>query len=198
MTRNRSPNPSSTGLEPTTETIWPLTSSTTRFADPMKAAASFAVAYVGFTDPFVSMPRAGSKDHVAVSLRSTSLGPVTTVVLQRLTNAGTWWVVGAKSKDIQVTWPTSRALVRSPVTLRGRSTAFEAVVNVTIRDDRSLRPLVSTTVRGGSMGVMGPFAQSVSFASARTRDGAVVFRIRSAKDGRVVEATVVPIRFQNR
>jgi hypothetical protein len=86
--------------------------------------------------------------------------------------------------------------VSSPTQLRGRSTAYEAVVDVEIRQDGSLKPLSRATVMGGSMGVMGPFAKSITFAHPSKGGGAIVFQDLSAKDGSVVVASVVRVLFR--
>jgi len=104
-------------------------------------------------------------------------------------------VLGAVSPHIQVTSPTALSRISSPVRLTGRSTAFEAVVNVEVRQDGSLNALVRSTVLGGSMGIMGPYARRITFAKPSARGGAIVYRTLSAKDGSVVDAAALRVSF---
>lgn len=128
-------------------------------------------------------------------MRASATGAVTTVMVRQLDTSNTWWVLGAASPSIQVTIPAALAVVSSPLTMAGQSTAFEAVVNVELRADGSLTSVFSTTVMGGSMGVMGAFTKSVSFVAPAASGGALVFRTYSAKDGHVLEASVLRVRF---
>jgi len=68
-------------------------------------------------------------------------------------------VEGAFTEALQLESPEALAAITSPVTVSGQSTAFEAVVNVEIREDGTIDPLVETTVMGGSMGQLGPFSR---------------------------------------
>ena len=176
--------------------IWPFVSSTTRYAEPVRAAQEFATIYLGFLNPIVGSFQQGDSRSGEVPVRSTPTGPITTILVRRLTTTNSWWVLGASCADIQVTAPTTSEAISSPVTLRGRSTAYEAVVNVDFRQDGSLAPLKVTTVMGGSMGVMRPFTTSVSFPRSSTSQGALLFRTRSAKDEHVIEASVIRISYQ--
>jgi hypothetical protein len=181
-------NRSSSTPEATTNTapqpadaLWPFASSSTRFTSPTTAASSFAIDYMGFTKPIVGGSRQVDGGTSAVAIRASSRGSITTVLVRQLTSSRSWWVTGATS---------------SPTQLRGRSTAYEAVVDVEIRQDGSLKPLSRATVMGGSMGVMGPFAKSITFAHPSKGGGAIVFQDLSAKDGSVVVASVVRVLFR--
>ena len=79
--------------------------------------------------------------------------------------------------------------------MSGASSAFEAVVNVELRAYGSMASLFSTTMMGGSMGVMGGFKKSMGFVTPATSRGALMFRTYSAKDGHVLEATVLRVEF---
>ena len=79
------------------------------------------------------------------------------------------------------------------VTVSGRSTAFEAVVNIEVRQDGTLTPLAATTAMGGSNGQMGPFSKAVAFAGPEAPRGAIVVKTISAKDGTTAEATVIRV-----
>ena len=177
------------------EAVWPYAATATRFTDPTTAAFSFAHDYLGMTQPLLGAFQRGDSRSGELALRASATGPVTTVMVRQLTADNTWWVIGAASGAIVVTTPRALASISSPVMLTGRSTAFEATVNVEVRQDDSLVPLVQTTVMGGANGVMGPFAKSVGFTLPTAKGGSVVFRTLSAKDGSVVEASVLRIAF---
>lgn len=178
------------------DALWPFASSPTRFTSPAGAAKSFAVHYMGFTKPIVGAARRVSATAAAVAIRASSPGSTTTVLVRQFTSSKSWWVTGATSSEIVVTTPRPMQQISSPTRLRGASTAFEAVVNVDVRQDGSLKDLASTTVMGGSMGVMGPFAKTISFAHPSKGAGAILFRTLSAKDGHVVVASVVRVVFR--
>ena len=192
-----------TGPSPTTTTIvaqpsaavWPFATGPMRFTDPSTAAYSFAVNYVGFNRPIVGTFQRGDARSGEVPVRATANGPVTTVLVRQFGADNTWWVLGAVSAAIEVTSPKVLAAVSSPMALSGRSSAFEAIVNVDLRGDASLVSVARTTVRGGSMGVMGPFAKSLRFSSPSAPAGALMLRTFSAKDGSVVEANVLRVFF---
>ena len=117
-------------------------------------------------------------------------------MVRKLTSAQNWWVLGAATHDAQLSKPATLEKISSPVMLTGMSTAFEAVVNVAIREDGVLTPLCSDVVMGGSMGTMSEFSKSLSFVKPSTTAGAIVFRILSAKDGSVVAAAAQRIGFK--
>lgn len=196
---NSSPSTSTTiavgQMEQPRTAVWPFASTVTRFGDPVLAAQAFATDYLGFTNPIVGSFQQGDSRSGEVPIRATPTGAVTTVLLRQLTRANSWWVLGASCPDITVMTPSALASVSSPIMLRGRSTAYEAVVNVEVRQDGTLSPLKRDTVMGGSMGKMGSFGQSVSFAVPSSRAGALLFRTYSAKDGHVIQASVFRVSF---
>ena len=77
------------------------------------------------------------------------------------------------------------------------STAFEATVNVELRQDNAREPLAKTIAMGGANGETGPFEGSVSYATPGATAGAVVLLTISPEDGRVAESTVVRIRYRS-
>jgi hypothetical protein len=188
------PTTTTTPAQPQTA-VWPLATSTLRFTAPAAAARSFAVAYMGFSAPVVGAFQQGDSRSGEVGIRSSATGPVTTVLVRQLDATNTWWVLGASTSALQLTSPAALEMVTSPLTLTGKSTAYEAVVNVELRVDGSLVPLVKTTMMGGSMGVMGPFSKIIDFTPPASSGGAVVLRTFSAKDGSVLEASVVRVAF---
>lgn len=188
------PTTTTTVVQPLTA-VWPFANSSQRFAGPVAAARSFAVDYLGFTAPVVGAFQAGDTRSGEVEVRSSARGAVTTVFVRQLDATNTWWVLGCSTGNLQISRPSALEVITSPVTLTGQSTAYEAVVNVELRADDSLTPLVKTTMMGGSMGVMGPFTKSISFAKPAVAGGAIVLKTYSAKDGSVVEASVLRVRF---
>ncbi len=175
--------------------IWPFATNVTRFGDPVLTAQAFATNYLGFVNPIVGAFQRGDSRSGEVPVRVTPTGAVTTILVRQLTAANSWWVLGASCADIVVTGPLASESISSPVVLKGRSTAYEAVVNVVIRQDGTLAPLRSDTVMGGSMGVMDSFTKSVTFALPSSQGGAILFRTLSAKDGHVIEASVIRVTF---
>jgi hypothetical protein len=176
--------------------VWPFASTATRFATPLLAAETFVVDYLGFTSPIIEPFQQGDTRSGEVPVKATLNGAVTTVLVRQLTSDQSWWVIGAVSGNIQLTSPSALQAIGNPVLLKGTSTAYEAVVNVQIRQDDTLAPLVRSTVMGGSMGVMGPFSKSIAYKTPTSTGGAIVMYTLSAKDGSVQEASVLRIAFK--
>lgn len=169
--------------------VYPTPSSTTRFSHPVAAARAFAVDFVGFSNPLVGSFVSSGGQAGTVAVRSSSTGVTTTVSLHRIT--GTWWVLGSATPNIRLDSPTPSQQVASPVRLQGVSTAFEAQVNVEVRQDGQQAPIGSGYVMGGSMGEMAPFDRSVPFAAPSAARGALVLFTVSMATGDIYEATVV-------
>jgi hypothetical protein len=130
-----------------------------------------------------------------VEIRPSDQGPATTVLVRQVTDDDTWWVIGAATASIQLESPEVLAAISSPVSLRGQSTAFEANVNVQVRQDGSTDPLVEDFVMGGSMGEMGPFAKDISFEAPTASAGAIILLTYSMETGDIWEATVLRVSF---
>lgn len=177
------------------EAVWPFASTTTRYRTPSAAASSFATEYLGFVAPVVGRFQQGDSRSGEVPIRPQASGPVTTVLVRQLTSDGSWWVIGAATDNIRLASPQALATITSPVTVAGRSTAFEATVNVEIRQDDTVEPLAEDVVMGGSMGDMGPFSKAISFGPQSADAGAIVLKTLSAKDGSIWEATVIRVSF---
>ncbi len=175
--------------------MWPFVGSATRFGDPLSAARSFAVDFLGFVAPAIGAFQSGDNRSGEVPVRPSATGPVTTILVRQVTSDDSWWVLGATCADIVVSLPEWNQSIASPLRVEGRSTAFEAVVNVDVRQDATTVPLASTTVLGGSMGVMGPFASSIPFPHASSPAGALVLRILSPKNGNVLTASALRVSF---
>ncbi len=175
--------------------VWPAFESNTRFHDPVAAARSFATSYVHMVEPVVGTFRAGDARSGEITLQPGSRGPVTTVLLRQLGNDGTWWVLGSATPDIRLAEPAALAAIGSPVRLRGTSTAFEATVNVSIRQDAGAKALADSYVMGGANGQMGPFDATMKFTASASKYGAIVLYTISPETGHVSEATVIRVGF---
>ena len=175
--------------------VWPWVASSLRFRDPVAATRSFATRYLHMTAPVVGAFQQGDSRSGEVSIRPKANGPVTTAIVRQLGNDGTWWVIGAATDNIRISTPAALDTITSPVALRGTSTAFEATVNVSIRQDNVNAALAESHVMGGSNGQMGPFDATVSFPPPASRAGSIVMYTISAEDGHVAEATVVRVGF---
>ena len=182
-----------------TPAVWPFVDAATRFTDPVDAARSFAVDFLGFRSPVVGPFQQGDNRSGEVAIQPMGEnglpGPVTTVLVRRLGTDGTWWVLGAATANIQIAEPQPLAAIASPVHLTGTSTAFEANVQTQVREDGNPAPLGQHYVMGGSMGEMGPFDGYLSFTPPRAPYGAVVLLTASMANGDVAEASVVRVRF---
>jgi hypothetical protein len=178
--------------------VWPTVASGTRLHDPVAVARSFAIDFLHFVNPVVGQFRQGDAHSGEVPIRTTveqaSLGPVTTVIVRQIGADGSWWVLGAATPNITLTQPAALAAISSPTRLRGMSTAFEANVQVSIRQDDVVKPLVESNLMGGSMGQMGPFDASFTFAAPTGRYGSIVLYTVSSANGHIAEATVIRVR----
>jgi hypothetical protein len=165
------------------------------FYAPDKTALAFAKQYLHMPDPYivgsgVSRPFGATG---AVVRPSHDSKVQTRISLLNLGADGPFTVTGATTDDIVVDRPQPGTLVTTPVKVSGRSVAFEAAIAVEVRLAGQLSG-ESTTLLGGST-QLGPFAGEIPYNASGGGPGAVVFYVRSAKDGSVVEAAVVPVLF---
>jgi len=175
--------------------IWPYFNDGVRYITPRAVAQAFAQSYIGMTAPVVSAFASRSATAGTVTVRPYLRGPVTSVAVYEDHDSTTWWVSGSQTANIVVNEPSSGSMVHSPLHTTGTSTAFEAVVNVRIIADGVATPLATTIVMGGANGVMGNFAKDIPFDTSTSSAGAVMLSVRSAKDGAVIEATVVRLHW---
>ncbi|HEY8546573.1 MAG TPA: Gmad2 immunoglobulin-like domain-containing protein [Acidimicrobiales bacterium] len=188
--------PTSTAVVPPVDAstaVYPYTTGSLRFTDPVSAARAFAVDFVGFTDPLVGELQQGDSRSGEVPVRPAAQGPVTTVFVRQLED-DTWWVLGAATDNITVDRPATGDAITSPVTVAGAALAFEGVVSVEVREDGRAQPIGTGVVTGGG-GPAAPFLGEISFAEPATDHGALVFLTRSARDGEVWQAAVLRVRF---
>jgi hypothetical protein len=144
--------------------------------------------------PVIGAFRAGDSRSGEVPVQSSARGPVTTVLVRQIGTDGSWWVLGSGTPNILLTQPAALTAISSPVRLRGRSSAFEATVNLSIRQDDSTRPLAEAFTMGGSTR-MGPFDTTVRYTTPTKPYGAIVMYTISSETGHTLEATVIRVRF---
>lgn len=169
------------------------------FFDPEATALEFAREYLRMPDPVAPQgfrSAAGSSGWVEVNPRPGS-PMVTRIWVHRYgDDDGAYAVYFAETANIQVDLESlTEPIVREAVGVSGTSTAFEATVDVEVREDGG-RVLGRTFVMGGANGDFGRFADEVPIDEPRAPSGAVVFSTSSAEDGTLQEATVVRVRFE--
>ena len=174
--------------------VWPRVGSDDRFTDPAAVARSYAIDFLGMPDPAVGEYQGGDSRSGEITIRSRDGGPTTTVLVRQLVSDA-WWVIGSSTPNIELTSPSVLDPVSSPVRLVGRSTAFEAQVNVRIYADGRDEPLADTYFMGGANGEMGPFDASVAFPATTASNGTIVLFTISARDGTTSEASTLRVRF---
>ena len=183
------------GDDPAFVAVWPVASTSQRFGDPAAAARNFAVQLAGFPeDAVVGAFREGDSRSGEVEIRPNERGPVTTVLVRQLGDDGSWWVVGAQTENIVLDDPSAGDDVSSPLSVSGRALAFEGTVEVELRADGQLEPIGGTFVTGGG-DEMRPFSGELEFPDPDVEGGVLMLLSRSAKDGSVLEATVVRVHF---
>ena len=174
--------------------IWPLVDSAQRFDDPVSAARSFAVDFVGMTDPLVGELAAGDARSGEVPVQPRAQGPVTTVFVRQLED-DTWFVIGASTPDIRLDTPATGDGITCPVHLTGEALAFEGVVQVAVRADGVDEPIGTGFVQGGG-GPSAPFDGTVecdTAAAGGATHGAIILYSEGGEDYRVWSATVVRV-----
>jgi hypothetical protein len=186
--------PASVSAGETRTVIWPRPGGGTVYDEPTDAARGMATGLAGFTDPLVGEFRQGDSRSGEVDIRPKSTGPATTVLVRQMSD-GHWYAIGASSDDLRLSSPDVGTAVSSPVTVRGRSRAFEGTIIVTVLAQGDPTPLGREPLIGGG-GELGPFSGTVRFeAPDDAAIGAIMLTTDSAQDGRIWQATVVPVSF---
>jgi hypothetical protein len=174
--------------------VWPTAASTTRYQTPESAAQGFATDYLHMTNPVINGFQQGDARSGEVPVQPNSTGPVTTVLVRQTGSDNSWWVLGTGTAAISLTEPVWNASITSPVALTGTAMAYEGTVQTQVREDDNSKPLGEGYVTGRGE-AMGPFSGSLAFTKATSKYGAVVLFTISAKDGSVVEASVIRVQF---
>lgn len=176
-----------------TRIVFPDPGGAEQFDEPLEAARSFAADFVGFTDPLIGDFLQGDNRSGEVEVRAAENWTATTVLVRQMSDQH-WYVIGAQTPDILVTVPEAGATVDTPVRLEGQTRAYEGVVDVAVHGWGQDEPLGKGFVTGSGGTELGPFSDEVSFENTGGR-GAVLFTVQSAKDGRITQATAVPVGF---
>lgn len=207
------PPASTTGVAPTTSTtvartttaaplpplpddaLWPWPGTNVRFAGPEQAASDFARRFLGMATPQLSPPEV-SGANATVDVRPLPTAAVRTVLSLRRLDVRGWIVVGCAAPSITVDQPVASATATSPLTVRGRTQAFEGHVDVEVRGDGSTTP-IGRSFGTGASDQMEPYEATVTFARPAGPRGTVVVTEPRVDDGTQgpLAATVVRIRF---
>lgn len=179
----------------TSSAVWPYASGTVRYPTPEAAARGFATDFLGMHDPVVSEFRQGDTRSGEIDIGPAGGEPGTGLLVRQLTTDDSWWVLGAGTDSIDVVTPEAGALISSPVTVSGRSEAFEGTVPIEVRQDGSTRPIGSGFVTGGAGPDLGPFRGDITFAAPTVPSGALVFLVLDYERGGVAGATVRRVHF---
>jgi hypothetical protein len=177
-----------TSRAPSWRAIWPVIPTTSGYASPVAAARNFAVSLLHMNAPVVGTLLSRGTSTGIVGVRSDVTSLATNVHVTRFAGAAGWWVVSCTTREIDLISPVALAPVTSPLTLTGRSVAYEGVVNISLYIDGRGAALVSTTTMGGAS-QMAPFRATLHFPRGLKRYGTVIMYTRSAKDGSTVVAT---------
>ena len=182
--------------DPLAGAVWPLPDSGTRYTDPVEAARSFAVDFVGFTDPVLGEFLVADSRSGEVEVQPSGDGPTTIVFLRKLGDDDNWWVLGSVSQNVIVQSPRVRDIIDSPLMMTGQSRSFEGNVQVELRADGVAEPLVAGFVTGGAGEEFGPFEGSFEFTDPDAGGGgALLATVPNAEDGGVLEAAVMRVFF---
>jgi hypothetical protein len=179
----------------TATAVWPWLDSDVRYDDPVEAARGFALDFIGFTDPLIGEFRQGDSRSGEVEVRSIETFAPTTVFVRQLGPDDSWWVLGSATENIVVDTPEALAAIASPLTVSGRSSAFEGTVAVEIRADGVEEPIFESFVTGGAFDELGPFAEVFDWPNPGAGSGAIVLQTTSSDDGRIWEAGVFRVHF---
>jgi hypothetical protein len=174
-----------------------------------RAAKAAAVAFMrdlGMRDPVAATYRKTGAATAEVGIHPRAgeggrqLDQVTTLVrLHRYSNG--WLATGALAANtIEVDEPLPFSRIQSPLTVSGRSVAYEGTVHVTVTEDRrgADRVLGRSFVNGGAT-ELAPFSGSIRFSTPTPGidAGWVVFSGDTGADTGIYSATAVRVRFVN-
>jgi len=175
--------------------VWPRAHTSQRFEDPEAAARSFALDFVGMTNPVIGAFQQGDARSGEVPVQPRADGPVSTVLVRQLED-NTWFVIGSTTEDVRLDTPAALSDIDCPVRLTGEALAFEGTVQVSIRDDYSDEGIGSGFVTGGG-GPSAPFDDEVQCDLDLLDDGvhfgSIVLTIESGEDGSPWTVVVVRV-----
>ncbi len=173
---------------------YPAPGTSQRFDSPESAGAGYARDVLGFTELVVGEFRQGDSRSGEVPI-SDREGGIETIVLVRQMEDDTWFALGSQTEDIVVDTPAAGDDVVSPFDTSGEALAFEGTVTVVVRTQDDPALIGQGTVLGSGSPPAGPFEGSIEFdPPAADTPGILVYRVHSAEDGHVVQATSFPVR----
>ena len=173
--------------------VWPDPGGDTRYADPVEAVRGFA-AFAGFTEPLVGELMEGDARSGEVEVRATEEGPVSTVLVRRMSDDN-WWVLGATTEDIVLDEPLPGAAIDHPLRLSGSARAFEGTVQVRVFERGDSEPLGEGFVTGSGGGELGPFEGEVAWSNPGGGWGVVLLSTESMDDGHLRQVAAIPVGF---
>jgi hypothetical protein len=103
-----------------------------------------------------------------------------------------WVVVGAVADEITVDTPHAHDPLSSPLAVSGRSRAFEAQLNVSLRPYGSTSPVVEGFTMGGGTEIL-PFSTKITPPATDQPLVLVVFEGDASGEGLMTQATVIPL-----
>jgi len=173
---------------------YPAPGTSQRFDSPESAGAGYARDVLGFTELVVGEFRRGDSRSGELPISDREDG-IETVVLLRQMEDDTWFALGSQTEDIVVETPTAGSDLASPFDTSGEALAFEGTVTVVVRTQDDPALIGQGTVLGSGSPPAGPFDGSIEFEPPTSdTSGIVVYRVHSAEDGHVVQATSFPVR----
>ena len=194
-TRGNAASSTTSASAPSSRAIWPVAPTMSGYASPVAAARGFAVSLLHMRAPVVGPYSSRSATTGVIGVRYAARRDVTNVHVERFNGMTGWWVVSATTAQIDLISPIAFSHVSSPLTLKGTSLAFEAVVNISLYVDGRRTALLSSSTMGGST-QMAPFLVTLHFPNGLHRDGTLVMYTRSPKDGSTVVATARRLMFK--
>jgi hypothetical protein len=185
--------------------MWPF-DDTKPYETPEALADAFARDFLFMPDPTLSEYRPGDNNSGEIDVHPNPRARAGTTLLVRRTQSG-WEVLTAMSDNLQLDAPEALDEITSPVTLRGRSVAFEGQVQVTLlRYGTSMQCAFPTDTCGSNPGVlanthftgngteMGPFETKLNYTPSPQPYALLVLWSASGENGTVVDATVRLVR----
>ena len=94
---------------------------------------------------------------------------------------------------IEVDTPTAGQRVSSPITVRGRASAFEAVFGIALYDQQGTE-LVRMSAQSAAGQMLAPYTATVAYRLASEQDGCLWVYNVSARDGSRYDIVQVPLR----
>jgi hypothetical protein len=177
-----------------TPAIWPFASMNRTFATPEEAAKSFAVDYLGMTKARLgnTLPPADAHGASTVEVFPNDRASLRTLVNVVEQPPLGWVVVGATADEIIVDTPHAHDPLSSPLAVSGRSRAFEAQLNVSLRPYGSTSPVVEGFTMGGGTEIL-PFSTTITPPATDQPLVLVVFEGDASGEGLMAQATVIPL-----